>query len=249
MLVLHGGGGPASVASIVAHVSASHDVIAPTIPRWNGTDRPDWFASIDDVAYRFIDLLRELELHDVTVIGSSIGGWLASAMACLDADRGRISRLCLVDAMGIAAEGQEIRDFFALDAHGVADYSFHDGDRFSIDPAGLTEAQIAAQQQNMATMRVYAGDPYMHDPRLAYRLGRVRIPTLGIWGDSDRIAAPDYGRAYPDLFPQSRFEVVENAGHLPHIEQPAATFALIDPFGSSTDHATTSTTSETKAQR
>lgn len=82
----------------------------------------------------------------------------------------------------------------------------------------------------MATMRVVAGDPYMHDPKLLRRLGRVQIPALAIWGDSDRIVTPAPGTAYAAAFPNARFEIVKNAGHVLRIEQPAATFALVDDF-------------------
>jgi pimeloyl-ACP methyl ester carboxylesterase len=77
---------------------------------------------------------------------------------------------------------------------------------------------------------VVAGDPYMHDPLLRGRLAEVAIPTLVIWGDSDGIVSADYGRTYADSFIDVRFELVNEAGHLPQIEQPAATFALIDAF-------------------
>src|SRR6187402_1182496 len=90
VLVLHGGGGPGTVAGIAGHLAERHRVIAPTIPGWNGTGRPEGIASIDDVARAFLELLQEEDLEQVAVVGSSIGGWIASAMAVLDAGRGRI---------------------------------------------------------------------------------------------------------------------------------------------------------------
>lgn len=230
VLVLHGGGGPASVAAIVDHLAPGFDVLAPTIPGWDGTERPDWFRSIDDVAFAFVDLLRRESLEDVVVVGSSIGGWIGAAMAGLDADRARIARLALVDAVGVEVPGEPIRDFFALDARGIAEYSFHDGERFFVDPATVPAEQQARQRGNMTTMRAFARDPYMHDPALLHRLGRITVPVLGIWGESDRIVTPEYGRRYLSAFPHSSFEVVARAGHLPHIERPDATFALLDPF-------------------
>ena len=131
--------------------------------------------------------------------------------------------------MGVAIEGQPIRDFFALDPRGVAEYSFHDADRFYVDPVTVPEEQAARQRANMATIRV-VGDPYMHDPTLLDRLRQVTIPVLVIWGDSDRIATPAYGAAYAAAFQNGRLEIVRDAGHLPQIEQPTATVALIDDY-------------------
>jgi pimeloyl-ACP methyl ester carboxylesterase len=228
-LILHGGGGPATVASIGDHLASTMHPIIPTHPGWNGTDRPERLASIADYAVAYLAYLSKDDLRDVVVIGSSLGGWIAAEMAVRD-DDGRIGGLILIDAMGIDVEGEAIQDFFALDARGVAEHAYHDPDRFFVDPATVPAEQVARQRANMATMRIVASEPYMHDPTLRARLGRVAVPTLVIWGDSDRIATPAYGAAYADAFGAARFEVVRDAGHLPQIEQPAVTFALIDDY-------------------
>ncbi|WP_255807922.1 alpha/beta fold hydrolase [Deinococcus sp. KNUC1210] len=97
-------------------------------------------------------------------------------------------------------------------------------------PRQCAPEQLARQRANMETLRVLAADPYMHDPALLARLATLQIPVLVIWGDSDRIVTPAYGAAFAAALPGARFEIVERAGHLPQIEQPAATFALIDGF-------------------
>ncbi len=204
-------------------------VVTPTHPGWNGTARPDWLSGIDDIAIAYLGFLEDSDLHDVLVVGSSLGGWIGAEMAVRD-DARRISGLILLDAVGVAVEGEPIRDFFALDAHGVAEYAFHDADRFYVDPATIPDEQAARQRANMATMRAVAGEPYMHDPTLLARLRRIEIPVLVIWGDSDRIVTPAYGAAYAAAFGQARLEIVRDAGHLPQIEQPVATFALIDEY-------------------
>ena len=53
---------------------------------------------------------------------------------------------------------------------------------------------------------------------------------LVVWSDSDRIFTPGYGRAYAASFAHGRFALIADAGHLPQLEQPAATFAAIDDF-------------------
>jgi pimeloyl-ACP methyl ester carboxylesterase len=228
-LVLHGGGGPATVEPIATHLAETHRALTPTHPGWNGSARPAWLTRIEDLSAASLNLLGELDLVDVLVVGSSLGGWIAAEMALGDG-RERIGRLVLIDSVGVDVPGQPIRDFFALDARGVADYSYHDGDRFYVDPTTLPAEQVAARQANMATMRALAGDPYMHDPSMLGRLGQVSIPTLVLWGESDRIVTPDYGGAMAAAIPNARFEIVREAGHLPQLEQPEATFRTIDRF-------------------
>ena len=227
VLILHGGGGPFTVAGVASHLAETMHTITPTHPGWNGADRPEWFSGIDDFALAYLDYLEDNDLGNALVIGSSLGGWIGSEMAVRDR-AGLITGLIVIDGAGINVEDHPIRDFFALDARGVAKYAWHDSDRFYIDPATVPAEQAARTKANMATMRVIAGD--MYDPKLLRRLRRVGIPALTIWGDSDGIVTPAYGAAYAGAFQNGRLEVVKDAGHLPQIEQPAATFAIIDRF-------------------
>ncbi len=192
-LILHGGGGPATVQNIAAHLSGTMHVITPTHPGWDGTERPGWLASVNDLALAYLQLLKDEGHRDVLVIGSSIGGWIGTEMAVHD-NGGLITGLVLMDSAGVLIEGQPMADFFALDARGVAEYSYHDPDRFYVDPATIPPEQAARRAANMATLRVLAGAVR---PELLRRLGQVKIPVLVLWGDSDRIFTPEYGRAFP----------------------------------------------------
>lgn len=227
VLNLHGGGGPFTVAAIADHLSETMRVITPTHPGWNGTIRPDSLASIGDLAGAYLELLEAEDLRDVLVVGSSLGGWIAAEIAVRD-QGARVTGLILINATGILVEGQPITDFFSLDARGVAEHAWYDSDRFYVDPATVPPEQAARQRANMATMAVLARD--MCDPELLDRLGQVKIPVLVVWGEADRIVTPAYGAAYAAAFPDARFERIAKAGHLPQIEQPAATFAVIDAF-------------------
>src|SRR5947209_6343259 len=108
MLVLHGGGGPQTVAGLASALSRHALVLTPTHPGFAGEPRPEWFDSIDDLALTYLELLERLELRDVMVIGSSLGGWIASEMAVRDSTR--LSSIVLVDAIGIQVEGHPIAD-------------------------------------------------------------------------------------------------------------------------------------------
>ena len=235
-LVLHGGGGPFTVAALAAHLATTHRVLTPTLPGWNGTERPGALAHVADLASAYLVLLSDLDLKDVLVVGSSLGGWIASEMAARD-EADLVGRVVVIDGAGVKVEGEDVVDFFRLTPKQIAEHSWHDADKFFIEPATLTPAQLATQRSNLQTMRALAGDPYMHDPGLLSRLDSVEIPVLVIWGESDRLFTPEYGRAYAAAFGRSRgaharFELIREAGHLPHLERPAATLAAIDAFAS-----------------
>jgi pimeloyl-ACP methyl ester carboxylesterase len=218
VLLLHGGGGPQTVTGFADLLASSRDarVIVPTHPGFAGTVRPDALASIGGLAALYGALLDELDLTDVTVVGNSVGGWIAAEMAV--AKSPRIGRVILVDAVGIEVPGHPVADFFSLTLDQVSQLSYHDPEKFGIKLDALPPAVLAAMPGNRASLAVYAGTTFGGD--LAGRLGGITIPALVLWGDADRIADPDYGRAYAAAIPGARFELLKATGHLPQIETP-----------------------------
>jgi pimeloyl-ACP methyl ester carboxylesterase len=227
LLLLHGGAGPQSVtgfADLLAETTPVR-VITPTHPGFGGTPRAETLTSIAGLAETYTALLADLDLSDVTVIGNSIGGWIAAEMAVRGSPR--ISSIIFVDAVGIEVEGHPVADFFALTLDQVVQLSFHNPERFRIDPATMSAAQQAAAAGNRTALAVYGGEP---DSTLRARLGTVTLPTLVLWGDSDQIVDPDYGRAYAAAIPSARFQLLTDTGHVPQIETPQQLLQAIWDF-------------------
>jgi pimeloyl-ACP methyl ester carboxylesterase len=218
-LLLHGGGGPDTVTGFGELFAKTNDVrvIVPTHPGFGGSARPDALITIPGLAALYVALIGQLGLEDVTVVGNSIGGWIAAEMALLASPR--ISRAVLVDAVGIGVPGHPIADFFSLTMDQVFALSFHDPEPFRTDPATLPPAAQAIAAGNRAALAIYAGAA-MSDPTLAGRLAHLGLPTLVLWGDRDQIADPDYGRAYAAAIPLARFQLLKDTGHLPQLETP-----------------------------
>ena len=223
VLVLHGGGGPASVAAFAEAVSRNAKVLTPIHPGFNGTPRPEWLASVDKLAGVYLEWIAKHDLHDVLLVGFSMGGWIAAAMAAQDASR--LRSVVLVNAVGIAVEGEPVADVFGLSPQEIRALSFHNPDKFRFEP---TPQQIAMTAANFKTLAVYGRQ--MQDANLKNRLASVSLPALVAWGESDRIATPAYGRAYADAFGNGRFAPIAESGHMPQIEQPARLLALVEKF-------------------
>jgi len=220
LLVLHGGAGPQSVAGFAQLLAEKGHVrvLTPIHPGFGGTPRPDRLNSVTRLAALYSGLLDDLGLEDVTVIGNSVGGWIAAEMALMESPR--ISGIVLLDAVGIEVAGHPVADVSGLSVPEIQALSFHDPTPFRVDPASLPDAQKAIMAANGATLAVYAGTPAMADPTLLGRLSGIVIPTLVLWGESDQIVEPGYGRAYAHAIPTARLEVLPATGHLPQMETP-----------------------------
>ncbi|MFD3400909.1 alpha/beta fold hydrolase [Kribbella sp. NPDC058693] len=218
VLLLHGGGGPQTVAPFGVRLAAElpAHVVVPTHPGFGGTPRPDELTTIRGIAELYADLLDQLDLDDVLVIGNSIGGWIAAELALLNSPR--VTGLVIVDGVGLQVPGHPVADFFSLTFPELAELSYYNPDAFRIDPAQLPPEAQAQLAGNRAALAVYAAT--MEDPTLQARLAAMTIPTTVIWGDSDRIGDLTYGRTYADAIPNAAFELLEHTGHLPQLESP-----------------------------
>jgi pimeloyl-ACP methyl ester carboxylesterase len=228
-LVLHGGAGPRSVAGFAAAMSQHAYVVVPTHPGFDGTPRPQSTDSIADLAVAYLDLIEELGLRAVMVVGNSVGGWIAAEMGLRD-NGGVITALVLMASTGIAPESPlEIANPAKLGPVKTGELAFFKPE-LRLDPSTLSEQQKAAMAANQQTLAVYAGDPFCHDPKLRGRLHRVHVPVLVLAGEQDGIVPVEYEQALADSFPRATFRPVAQAGHFPHIEQPAAVFGAIGDF-------------------
>jgi pimeloyl-ACP methyl ester carboxylesterase len=160
-----------------------------------------------------------------------MGGWIASAMALRDTTR--LSGIVLVDAAGIRVDGHPIADVSSLTPDELSALSFHNPSAFRVDPATVSPEQAKARAANLQALYVYDQGQGMGDPKLRRRLRRVKIPALVVWGESDGVVDPDYGRAYAQSLPNARFELIPEAGHLPQIEQPERLLELVWEFADS----------------
>jgi pimeloyl-ACP methyl ester carboxylesterase len=228
VLLLHGGAGPLSVvpwAELLGRTRPAR-VLTPTHPGFMGTARPEALATIAGLAQVYAELLRKLGLDGVTVIGNSIGGWIAAELA-LRAPA-LVQRLVLVNAVGIEVPGHPVADVFSLSPEELSRLSYYDPARFRFDPSKLTPEQRAVFVANRATLKVYAGGST--DAGLRARLQGIAQPTLVVWGEADRVVDGDYGRAYAEAIPNARFQLLAGSGHVPQIETPELLAATVWPF-------------------
>jgi pimeloyl-ACP methyl ester carboxylesterase len=207
------------------------EVVAPSSPGFGHSPRPKDFVTVYDLVHLYLELLDTLPGDKVTLVSFSFGGWLAAEVAA--ACSHRLDKLVLVDPVGIKISDREtpdILDVFEKSPDEVRRRSWHDPDRFAPDFNAMSDEALVVYARNREALCLYAWHPYMYNPQLPRWLGRIRVPTLLLWGESDRVVTPDYGRAYSRLIPGSRFELIERAGHHPEIERPEAFVDRVSRF-------------------
>lgn len=72
--------------------------------------------------------------------------------------------------------------------------------------------------------------PRLYNPELQRWLHRIKVPVQLIWGEQDKLLPAEFAQAWTDALPKARLSKVALCGHLPHIERPAETLAIIRSF-------------------
>jgi pimeloyl-ACP methyl ester carboxylesterase len=217
---------------LIDDLATRYEVFLPRMPGFGKSTLPDGIRNVDDISYLWLDVLDHYGLKEVTVVGFSVGAWLAAEIATKNSTR--LKRLVLTGAVGVKFGGAYDRD--------IEDIYFHPADRVramrfcnpALDPqadmTGLSKAEALAVARQREAIARLCWDPYLHNPALRSRLNRVTVPTLVVWGARDGMTPPKYGRALARVLPDARFASLPRAGHFPHIEQPARFQQVLDDF-------------------
>jgi len=231
ILYLHGGAGIGRDAPFIDLLARDRRVIAPSHPGFGKSALPDWLDSVDDIAHVYLELMDRVGLTRADLVGLSIGGWIAAEIATKVPER--IGRLVLIGPVGVktgTSDKLDVPDVFAMPREKLDQLRFHDPGRHAPELATLPDEELHIIARNSETLALLTWEPYMHNPKLKHRLHRVNVPTLFVRGASDGIVSADYLARYAALIPQARIETLAQAGHLPQVEQPAATAATVLQF-------------------
>ena len=229
LLFLHGAGGMPAWLPFFDQLAARFDLLVPDHPSYGRSPTPDWLDSIGDLSFFYLDFLETLDLTDVHVIGQSLGGWIALEMAVRNTSR--IKSLTLMAPAGIRIKGKPAANVMIMDRAQLIGALYADPklaeQMLALEPTPDQIAEIV--NNNVATARL-AWQPRLFNPNLRKWLHRIDVATHIIWGDKDQIIPPDYAAEFAGLIDGSALTMIENAGHIPQVEQLDAVMAAMDEF-------------------
>jgi len=232
LIVLHGVEGHEGWLAFHEALAEHAAVYAPAHPGYGQTVRPTWMETIAHQAVFYHWFLQEASLQGVDLVGVGVGGWIAAQMAVMC--QANLRHLVLVDAAGVRPRQGEVVDLFIIPWREVIDRSLYDAENcaealriYTATPlqefGGVREAG-----RSMSMRMCYR--PYMYDPALLPTLGKIRLPTLVVWGAQDQIIPIDCGHLYQQAIPGATLRVIDRCGHWPHFEQPEALAEIIHEF-------------------
>jgi pimeloyl-ACP methyl ester carboxylesterase len=236
LLFLHGAGGGGRWLPFQERLAKAFAVRMPSHPGHGGSPAAEWIEHISDLAFHYLDLLDQLRLERVHLVGASFGGWIAAELATMASHR--LASLALIDPVGIKVDGWIYPFLFGMDIPEIVATVFHDPSAaLALVPPDQSVETLALQYRQGTAIARVSWNPYLYDPLLRRRLPRISAPTLICWGAHDRLAPlVPCGEAWKREIPGARLRVFDDSGHVPHLEEPGAVAEAITEFcGSRTE--------------
>ena len=215
-----------------AALAETRTLLIPLQPGFGKTPRVDWIRTYRDLAGFYSQMVREMLLEPVDVIGFSAGGFIAAEMAA--ADPKIFSHMVLVAPMGIKPDEGEILDFFALTIRHHLRATVAEPDKTPefghIYGGEMTPAQFEAFEDARAETARIGWEPFMHNPSLPYLLRGLTTPTLLIWGAHDAVVPRGCIDEYRKAIAGAQVVELAGIGHRPEIEDALSFERAVEKF-------------------
>lgn len=229
LILLHGGGGTgrAFLSQLEYLGGRGMRVLAPDMP---GFGRSDWFAGVSrmpDIGPVLFDWMDSLELGPAVVGGNSMGGRVALSMASLHPER--VRGLVILDAVGLEVANVPVVNPLTLPVAQYTQGLVYDTVRYKTHtPYRSLDDARELNRGRVSFARYLEEGAIRPDPGL--QLSRLTMPALLIWGREDQIVPLPYGQALQAELSDAELLVIEQCGHLPHIEEADTTNRAIYDF-------------------
>jgi pimeloyl-ACP methyl ester carboxylesterase len=232
LVFLHGAAG-LLWDEFLEELAGSFTVYAPEFP---GTSPGDHKAidAIDDwhdLIVLYAELFDALGLESAALVGHSFGGMLAAEIAAAHPDR--VSRLVLLGPAGLWRDETPIPPFLTFAPEEIAAYCYHRPEVAARylqppeDPTAAEDMMIAFTWALACTGKFLWPIP---DRGLKKRLHRITAPTLVVWGEEDRLIAPEYAEEFRSRIANASVETIGGAGHMVQQEEPGPTASAVAAF-------------------
>jgi pimeloyl-ACP methyl ester carboxylesterase len=227
---------------MVPRLARQHRVVAVDLLGHGGSEKPASGYSVPDQASAVAEVLAKLGVRDAEVVGHSLGGPVAIALA--EQSPQLVNRLVAIDSIPDTSYGDVgfIGELPFKPVIGEAlwrikpDFSIRDGLKVAFAP-GFPVPDAFVEDVKRMTYSAYTGshdafDDYTGEEPLPERAAALRKPLLAIMGAEEQIASDprESLAAYRAAYPEAETKLIAGAGHSPNVEKPAETADLVLRF-------------------
>lgn len=212
-----------SFQGLLPHLPDSIHAFALTQRGHGDAERPAAGYQARDFAGDVASFVEVLGLGSAVIVGHSMGGSNAQRLA-ID-HPGRVRGLLLSGSFAGYRNNAAVREFYESTISGLTDpidpafvRQFQESTLAQPVPAAFVDAMVAESVKLPARVWRAAFEGFLEDD--ARELGRIRAPTLVVWGDRDAYCPRSDQATFLEEIPGSRLIVYQGYGHSVHWEAP-----------------------------
>lgn len=237
VVLLHGLADEAGVWQPVIEplVKAGYRVVVPDQIGHGRSDKPTFgyrLATFTDFVHAF---LTELKIERAILVGNSLGGWVSTDLAIRYPEK--ISALVNVCGPGFAdlpktapVSFDNLRLSSRVQARALIPYLFHDAEKWGTDEVvdGLIMQRVINGDGH--TIDSFIESVKRGEDAIDGKLGKVQVPTLLLWGASDRLVPVSVAERFQRGIRGAQKHVIPRCGHMPQVECPTEFTAALLSF-------------------
>ncbi|MSQ12346.1 MAG: alpha/beta hydrolase [Dehalococcoidia bacterium] len=234
LLYLHGLGGWGQWERHIYALAVTNTVYAPQLPGWRDGELPEGINAVKDYARVMAQFLDTVGVPRCVVVGHSLGGWVALHLAEDYADK--VSKLVLVDCMGIDVPEAPTADLATMDEDAFAKAAFIStgevlitGDFGTLFENVRTGPEFEKHWKGReVALKLLKGRTA--DPALTKGLRNIKAQTLIVWGADDTLVPQQHARVLASAIPGAKLAVIKRAGHMPMRYKPETFNRVVHDF-------------------
>jgi pimeloyl-ACP methyl ester carboxylesterase len=230
----------------IPHFARTHRVVALDLPGFGASPMPPWEITIPAYGRLVRDFCERLGIDRCSIVGNSMGGFIASEVAITEPER--VDDLTLVSAAGItwASARKEPAEMVARVGRAAAPLAL----RFELSAIRRPKIRDRAfrgvffDPNNLRRELLWENVvPAFHSPGyfdsmrnlvgydIRDRLEEIGVPTLIVWGRNDRVVPVPAALSYRKRIGENaELVILDHCGHVPQMERPVRFNRLLEGF-------------------
>jgi len=224
-LVLFHGAGTVDGFEFAEPWAEKFRVVVPYHPGFGESDDDPTFTDIQDYVMHYLDLFDALKIDTMHLVGLSMGGYLAAKFASQQAHR--VKKLVLIAPYGLYVPEHPTLDIIAVPGEQLVPMLVSNFDTLKKSLPEKPDLDFIAARYREATSFARLFWEHPTDPKFPRHLHRVKMPTLIVWGDEDKLIPVQQSQTWRKLIPNSEIMVVKGAGHIVQRDKPDTVEAVL----------------------
>lgn len=219
---------------VLEPLAQKYRVLVPDQIGFGKSEKPLLDYSVQTYVDFLNEFLRQLKVEKTSLVGESLGGWISALYAVELGDGAHLTlveRLVLVDAAGLKQDAliPNLNPSSLAAMRGVMESVFYDTSWLN-DEALRKIFTDKLSVHDSYTVRSFLGNPMIATERVDDRLGKIKTPTLVVWGKQDKLIPMAMGERYAAGIAGAKLVSFDKCGHVPPIEKTEEFLAAVTAF-------------------